>query len=76
MNYLGAWAELRLRRKQKLNASDWTQMPDNSLSVEKKAEWATYRQALRDIPQQFPDDVDKESTNPFEGGRIFPIKPD
>ena len=29
--------------------SDWTQYAeDNSLSDEKKAEWATYRQALRD----------------------------
>jgi hypothetical protein len=30
--------------------SDWTQMADTALSTEKKAEWVTYRQALRDLP--------------------------
>lgn len=46
-----------------LKDSDWTQLPDVPLSAEKKAEWATYRQALRDsnppdvmnIPFEFPD---------------------
>jgi hypothetical protein len=33
-----------------LDESDWTQMADTALSTEKKAEWATYRQALRDLP--------------------------
>ena len=32
-----------------LKGSDWTQMPDSPLSDSKKAEWATYRQELRDI---------------------------
>lgn len=35
-----------------LRASDWTQLADVSLSAEKKAEWNTYRQALRDITLQ------------------------
>ena len=30
-----------------LSACDWSQLPD--VSIPKKAEWATYRQALRDI---------------------------
>ena len=30
--------------------SDWTQMADTALTTEKKAEWATYRQSLRDLP--------------------------
>jgi hypothetical protein len=30
--------------------SDWTQLPDSPLTTEKKTEWATYRQALRDVP--------------------------
>ena len=30
--------------------SDWTQMADSPLSTQKKAEWATYRQQLRDFP--------------------------
>ena len=33
-----------------LAESDWTQMADTALTTEKKAEWATYRQALRDLP--------------------------
>jgi len=33
-----------------LTQSDWTQGNDSPLSSSKKTEWATYRQALRDIP--------------------------
>jgi|TARA_R100001460_G_scaffold84318_1_gene125571 hypothetical protein len=39
----------RARRNRKLADSDWTQAPDSPLSETKKAEWATYRQALRDL---------------------------
>ena len=41
---------LRLKRDTLLSESDWTQANDSPLSVTKKAEWATYRQALRDLP--------------------------
>jgi hypothetical protein len=41
---------VRADRDQKLTASDWTQMADSPLSSDKKAEWATYRQSLRDLP--------------------------
>ena len=47
---------LRGQRKTKLKNSDWTVMPDTPLSDSKKAEWVTYRQALRDIT----DGVDTE----------------
>ena len=50
-------------------------MPDCPLSDEKKIEWANYRQALRDIPQRFPDDVDENSVNPYETENLFPTKP-
>lgn len=30
--------------------SDWTQIPNNPLTVEKSAEYATWRQQLRDFP--------------------------
>ena len=33
-----------------LMQSDWTQVVDSPLSDSKKAEWATYRQQLRDFP--------------------------
>lgn len=35
-----------------LYLSDWTQIPNNPLTTEQQAAWATYRQELRDIPQQ------------------------
>lgn len=43
---------LRLERDQKLSASDWTQAPD--APVDQQA-WATYRQALRDLPANTAD---------------------
>jgi len=39
----------RILRNRKLKNSDWTQANDSPLSDTKKAEWATYRQALRDL---------------------------
>jgi|TARA_R100001480_G_C4671854_1_gene173632 hypothetical protein len=36
-------------RNKKLKNSDWTQANDSPLSDTKKAEWAKYRQALRDL---------------------------
>jgi len=46
---------LRETRDVLLNQSDWTRMDDNQLSSDKKAEWATYRQALRDLPANTAD---------------------
>lgn len=40
------------RRDTLLAGSDWTQLADVPLTATKKAQWATYRQALRDIPSQ------------------------
>jgi hypothetical protein len=40
---------LRAKRNKLLQQSDWTQGADSPLSAEKKAEWATYRQGLRDL---------------------------
>lgn len=40
---------LRDRRNVLLAQSDWTQAADSPLTDAKKAEWRTYRQALRDI---------------------------
>ena len=41
---------IRGMRNEALAECDWTQAADSPLSDEKKAEWATYRQALRDLP--------------------------
>ena len=51
-------AALNLERTQKLYASDWTQAADSPLTDAKKAEWVTYRQALRDVPQNLAEDFD------------------
>lgn len=49
------WNAMRSNRATLLKDSDWTQVPDSPLSDEKKAEWATYRQELRDLPDNITD---------------------
>tara|TARA_R100000700_G_scaffold37257_1_gene47245 strand:+ start:15017 stop:15310 length:294 start_codon:yes stop_codon:yes gene_type:complete len=44
-----AWEELRQERNEKLQASDWTQSRDVTLSNDD--EWKAYRSALRDLPE-------------------------
>ena len=43
------WKQIKLWRNAELARTDWTQIADSSAD---KAAWATYRQALRDLPQQ------------------------
>lgn len=52
----GQAAAVRRERDAKLTSSDWTQVADAPVD---KAAWATYRQALRDVPSQtgFPWEV-------------------
>jgi hypothetical protein len=50
------WYWLRRTRNKLLSASDWTQVPDCSLSDEKKEEWRVYRQQLRDFPATLTED--------------------
>ncbi|WP_281559423.1 tail fiber assembly protein [Thalassomonas sp. RHCl1] len=56
---LMAWTQIRTKRDALMAATDWTQISDSPLSAEKKAEFAQYRQALRDLPQSTanPDDI-------------------
>jgi len=60
---------IRRERNYILLTTDWTQMPDAPLSDAKKAEWATYRQQLRDLPSSYTEDDDLNSI-------VFPTKPD
>ena len=46
---------LRLERNSLLTESDWTQYNDSPLSDEVKAEWAVYRESLRDLPDNTDD---------------------
>jgi hypothetical protein len=52
--------DVRLQRNSFLLSCDWTQAADAPLTSTEKQAWATYRQALRDVPQQsgFPDSID------------------
>ena len=43
-------AALRKVRNKRLLDCDWTRLDDNGLSGSKKTEWATYKQALRNLP--------------------------
>lgn len=52
------WDEIRAKRNSLLTESDWAIMEDANPKPSKQA-WLDYRQALRDIPQNFtnPEDV-------------------
>lgn len=43
------WEQIKLWRNAELARTDWTQLTDSPVD---KAAWATYRQALRDLPIQ------------------------
>ena len=47
---------LREERNQRLVETDWTQYRDVSLSND--SDWQTYRQSLRDLPQNFSPIID------------------
>jgi len=50
---------VRVERDRLLAACDWTQLADSVLDEAALVLWQSYRQALRDVPQQagFPDTV-------------------
>ena len=60
------WVSVRHGRNQLLKDSDYIMFPDITITTEKKEEWETYRQSLRDIPQDYdsPDEV------------VYPDKPE
>ena len=61
------WTKVTLIRNFLLMDSDWTQLGDAPISTEDKAKWVTYRQKLRDIPQ----DQKEIAANSV----VFPITP-
>ena len=54
----------RTSRNAYLDQSDWTQLPDVALTAAKVAEWATYRQALRDLDVDGIDPADVDWPTP------------
>jgi len=59
------WLIVRSDRNVMLTQSDYTQVADSPMTAEKRAEWATDRQALRDITTQ---------ADPFN--IVWPVSPD
>ena len=57
-----AMEELRFDRNVRLLNTDWTRLDDVGLSDTKKAEWATYRQALRDLPSSANPSLNRDGT--------------
>lgn len=53
-------AELRIKRDLELSKTDWTQVSDAPLSQSKKNEFAAWRKALRDLPNDYPITADAE----------------
>ncbi len=64
--------QVRAQRNSLLTLCDWTQLPDAPLTDGEKQEWAEYRQALRDVPEQtgFPDAVVWPSTPSAEVSNV------
>jgi len=52
-----AMALLRKARNSRLEKTDYIEMPTKwmTLTAEKQTEWATYRNALRDLPTTYPN---------------------
>lgn len=44
------WDTIRTKRDQIIRDTDWTMIPDASID---QAQWAAYRQILRDLPQTY-----------------------
>ena len=59
---------LKDKRKILLDKSEWTVNNDNQLSDEKKAEWKTYRQKLRDITKDLTTEAEVNAVS-------FPTQP-
>lgn len=65
---------LRQNRSKRLTDSDWTQIPDNSLSEEQKELWRTYRQQLRDLPSTLTEEQYRELVRD-ENHELWPVPP-
>ena len=63
-----AMADLRQRRNGLLSSSDWTQLPDTTLTNAEKTAWMNYRTELRNITNGL---TTVEQVNSV----IFPTKP-
>ena len=58
---------VRSQRNGMLAAADWTQLGDAVLGDHTAEEWATYRQALRDVPQTYSRVSELTTVDPDTG---------
>lgn len=49
--------KLRSERSGRLEVTDWIMLPDSPFTDEERAQWADYRQKLRDLPQNVEDPI-------------------
>ena len=68
-NPLTTTQKIRNQRLFMLQDCDWTVGIDSPFNDAKKTEWATYRQALRDLPSQYSDNDNFDDV-------VFPTQPD
>lgn len=67
------WEELRSIRNGKLYSSDWTQLADAPITAQKVSEWESYRQQLRNLPDNITDP--KPMVLAYYNGEIHPDWP-
>ena len=66
-----------MMRNAELKGCDWTQGNDSPLTESKKAEWATYRQNLRDFPSTVNlDDITYDDNLHIIKNVPWPTKPE
>jgi|TARA_R110001592_G_scaffold88882_1_gene261575 hypothetical protein len=68
-NPLTTTQKIRNKRLFILKDCDWTVGIDSPLTDAKKAEWATYRQTLRDLPAEYSDSDNFDDV-------VFPTQPE
>ena len=62
LNSEDLWTYVRQIRLQKLQECDWTQVKDAALATHEVLAWQSYRNALRNVPEEYswavsPDDI-------------------
>ncbi len=69
------WPRLiRKFRTIRLSNSDWSQVPDNSLTEEQREAWRVYRQELRDLPSNLTEEQYRELVRDFDHP-LWPTEP-
>ena len=64
-----SWENVRKKRDYLLKSSDWTMNPDTTID---QAQWAAYRQILRDLPQTYKDKTSDDVVWPTQPSTAGP----